>query len=81
MQNVGLVVAFRLVDQLCPGDALPQSNAFVAALFAQARLLSARIAELWEFPEAVTQAIEAAGRANAPPLAQAWTPAPKGSAR
>ena len=71
MQNVGLVVAFRLVDQLCPGDALPQSNAFVAALFAQARLLSARIAELWEFPEAVTQAIEAAGRANAPPLAQA----------
>jgi HD-like signal output (HDOD) protein len=71
MENVGLVVAFRLVDQLCPGDALPQSNAFVAALFAQARILSARIAELWEFPEPVAQAIEAAGNRDAPPLAQA----------
>ena len=71
MENVGLVVAFRLVDQLCPGDTLPHSDAFIAGLFAQARVLSARIAALWEFPEAVTQAIAAAGTSGAPPLAKA----------
>ncbi|MGZ8295487.1 MAG: HDOD domain-containing protein, partial [Telluria sp.] len=38
MANVGLVVAFRLIDQVCPEDeALPQSEEFIAALFAQAR--------------------------------------------
>jgi HD-like signal output (HDOD) protein len=71
MENIGLVVAFRLVDQLCPGDTLPHSDAFIAGLFDGARVLSARIAQLWEFPEAVTQAIEAAGRSEAPPLARA----------
>lgn len=71
MENVGLVVAFRLVDQLCPEDRLPQSDAFVAALFAQARLLSARIAALWDFPETVCRAIATAGDADAAPLARA----------
>jgi HD-like signal output (HDOD) protein len=71
MENVGLVVAFRLVDQLCPDEALPWSDAFIAGLFGQARILSARIAALWEFPETVAAAIEAAGRPDAPPLAQA----------
>lgn len=71
MENVGLVVAFRLIDQVCPEDQLPQSDAFVAALFAQARELSARIAELWEFPAPVAQAVEAAGRDDAPPPARA----------
>jgi HD-like signal output (HDOD) protein len=71
MENVGLVVAFRLIDQVYPEDQLPQSDAFVAALFAQARILSARIAELWEFPAPVAQAIEAAGRDGAPPPARA----------
>jgi HD-like signal output (HDOD) protein len=71
MENVGLVVAFRLIDQLCLDEALPWSDAFVAGLFAQARILSARIAALWDFPEAVAGAIEAAGRPDAPPLAQA----------
>ncbi|MEN3274221.1 MAG: hypothetical protein V7631_11 [Massilia sp.] len=71
MENVGLVVAFRLIDQVCPEDQLPHSDAFVAALFAQARILSARIAELWEFPAPVAQAIEAAGRDDAPPPARA----------
>lgn len=67
MANVGLVVAFRLIDQVCPEDeALPQSDEFIAALFAQARILSARITELWEFPDAVSGAIEHAGRADAP---------------
>ena len=71
MENVGLVVAFRIVDQVCPGDMLPHSDAFVAELFAQSRILSARIAALWEFPDAVTAAIGAAGSSGATPLAQA----------
>lgn len=69
MENVGLVVAFRQIDQMAAG-ALPQSDEFIAELFAQARILSARIAELWEFPESVTSAIGEAGQAGASPLAQ-----------
>lgn len=71
MENIGLVVAFRLIDQLCPGDTLPHSDAFIAELFAQSRVLSSRIGALWEFPDAVTQAIEAAGVNGRAPLAQA----------
>ena len=71
MENVGLVVAFRLVDQACAEDALPWSEPFIAGLFQHARILSARIAGLWEFPPAVAAAIETAGQADAPPLAEA----------
>jgi len=74
MANVGLVVAFRLVDQLSLEDTVPQSASFVPALFQQARLLSAGIAALWEFPEAVSAAIAASGSLDATgaaPLARA----------
>lgn len=74
MHNVGLIVAFRLIDQLYADAPLPHSTAFCAGLFAQARLLSARIGELWEFPVTVTAAIEQAGLPAAPatpPLAEA----------
>jgi len=75
MENVGLVVAMRVVDQACRvealPDALPWSDPFVAGLFAQARLLSARIAALWDFPGTVVDAIARAGQPDAPPLAQA----------
>ena len=72
MANVGLVVAFRLIDQMHAPDAFPQSDAFIAQVFAQARLLSVRIAELWEFPESVVRAIgHAAADVDADPQAQA----------
>ena len=71
MANVGLVVAFRLIDQMHAPDAFPQSEAFIAQVFAQARILSVRIAELWEFPESVTRAIGQAWQADADPQAQA----------
>ena len=74
MANVGLVVAFRLIDQMHAPDAFPQSDAFIAQVFAQARILSVRIAELWEFPASVTCAIAQAGAdasADADPQAQA----------
>ncbi len=71
MENVGLVVAFRLVDQLCPDEALPYSDQFIAGLFEQARILSARIAALWDFPQIVCEAIGSAGQDDAGALAQA----------
>jgi HD-like signal output (HDOD) protein len=71
MANVGLVVTFRLIDQLHAPEAFPQSDAFIAQVFAQARILSVRIAELWEFPESVTRAIAQAGQLDADAQAQA----------
>lgn len=71
MQNVGMIVAFRLIDQVAGTAPLPQSDAFARALLDSARSLSARIALLWELPPAVGQAILHAGQAGATPLAQA----------
>ena len=71
MANVGLVVAFRLIDQLHAPEAFPQSDAFIAQVFAQARILSVKIAELWEFPESVTRAIAQAGQLDADAQGQA----------
>jgi len=69
MENVGLVVAFRLLDQICGDQALPWSEEFVEGLFRHARTLSARITTLWEFPEAVAEAIEISGSPEARALA------------
>jgi HD-like signal output (HDOD) protein len=70
LHNVGLIVAFRLIDQIYAGAALPQCEQFSFALQTDARRLSARIAALWEFPDTVSDAIARAGTPGAPPLAQ-----------
>jgi HD-like signal output (HDOD) protein len=67
MQNVGLIVAFRL----CPDGAVPGSTEFSTQLFGYARRMSAAIARHWEFPQDVTDAIEQAGAPGAPHLARA----------
>jgi HD-like signal output (HDOD) protein len=71
MENVGLVVAMRIVDQHCADEALPHSDAFIASLFQHARILSGQIAALWDFPPAVVEAIGQAAREDAGPLGQA----------
>lgn len=71
MQNLGLIVAFRLMDQIAPAAALPQSEAFAHALLDDTRTLSSRIAAAWELPPPVGQAILQAGEPDATPLAQA----------
>jgi HD-like signal output (HDOD) protein len=71
MKNVGLIVAFRLMDQVYPDPAVPQSSGFIKALFITARSIAARIARLWDFPPGVVSAIEMEGMPDAPPLAQA----------
>jgi len=68
MQNVGLVVAFRLADRVCEDGKVPGSSEFGIRLLAGSRLLSAAIARHWEFPPEVADAI---GQANDGRLAQA----------
>ena len=70
LHHVGLIVALRLIDQIYTGPALPQSDEFGAPLVANTRVLSARIAALWEFPASVCNAIVDAGQPGASPLAQ-----------
>ncbi|MFL6675905.1 MAG: HDOD domain-containing protein [Massilia sp.] len=71
MQNVGLVVAFRLADRVNPDGKVPGSSAFGAKLFACSRQLSAGIATHWDFPQAVAGAIAQAGDPGDSKLAQA----------
>lgn len=57
MQNVGLIVAFRLSDQFCEDGKVPGSSAFGIELLACSRQLSSRIATHWDFPPEVGAAI------------------------
>lgn len=73
MHNIGLIVAFRIIDRVMPtgatpaaqAQALPESPAFCASLLEQARALSAVIAAEWNFPQSVVTAI---GTPRATPL-------------
>lgn len=58
MQNVGLVVACRIVDHVCEPENIPDSPGFQSALLDSARVLSCNIARHWDFPKSVIDAIE-----------------------
>lgn len=73
MHNVGLIVAFRLIDQIYEGDVLPQSELFCLRLFDQTRPLSGSIAGLWDFPRNVATAIAQSGLPGGPALARVLT--------
>jgi HD-like signal output (HDOD) protein len=70
MQNVGLVVAWRLAERTHPGS-VPDSPEFGAALLAAGREISAGIAGHWDFPADVCNAIARAGDPGEAVLAQA----------
>lgn len=57
LQNVGLIVAFRVADQVGDVASLCGSDAFRQAFALSARTLSQRIAVHWGFPPAVVQAL------------------------
>jgi len=57
LQNVGLMIAFRLVDRTGVTEKLPMSDSFQAAFFKQALLLTLHVGKQWEFPEKVLLAI------------------------
>jgi HD-like signal output (HDOD) protein len=71
MQDVGLVVAFRLADRVCQNGKVPASEAFGIELLARSRQLSAVIARHWDFPDKVADAIAQAGTPDGSSLAQA----------
>lgn len=70
MQNLGLQVAFQVADRVCEGK-VPGSSEFGVALFAASRQLSSVIANHWDFPPEVVEAIEQAGSPDGSHLAQA----------
>lgn len=57
VQNVGMIVALRIMDQLAKDDRSLGSELFCAELASVARGLSASIAREWHFPQSVTHAI------------------------
>jgi HD-like signal output (HDOD) protein len=71
MQNLGLMVAFRVADRVCEGGKMPRSSEFGARLLDCSRELSAGIAAHWEFPAEVCDAIAQAGAPGESHLAQA----------
>lgn len=70
MQDLGLMVAFRLCDRFCEAGKVPSSSEFGIALLAASRQLSAAIAAHWDFPQPVCDAIRHAGAADGPALAR-----------
>jgi len=57
VQNVGLIVSLRMMDQAGKDKPHLGSSLFCASLLRNARLLSCSIGQEWDFPEAVTLAI------------------------
>jgi HD-like signal output (HDOD) protein len=71
MKNVGLIIAFRLLDQVCEEPRFRYSRSFALAFTSAAATLSYRIAQRWGFPVEVVQALQQqAGGSKAPD----WTP-------
>lgn len=70
MQNVGMILAFRLADQTYDGAALPTAEHFRRQFLRHARRLSALTAAQWDLPPAIRQVLDAldtpeAGHPNA----------------
>lgn len=71
MQNLGLIVGFRLADRVCEDGKVPGSSDFGLQLLDEGRMLSAAIARHWDFPASVADAIAHAGDPGEENLAQA----------
>jgi len=70
MQNLGLVVAFRLAERAVENGKIPGSSDFGRRLFDVSRSLSSTIAAHWEFPPDVVEGIAGVGQPDASPLAR-----------
>ena len=70
MQNLGLVVAFRLAERAVENGKIPGSSYFGRRLFDVSRGLSSTIAAHWEFPPDVVEGIAGVGQPDASPLAR-----------
>ncbi len=61
VQNVGMIVALRVMDQVAKNDPSLGSELFCAQLVRDARQLSCSIGREWHFPESVTRALAEQG--------------------
>jgi HD-like signal output (HDOD) protein len=61
VQNVGLIVALRVLDGVAKNDASLGSELFCAQLVRDARALSCSIGREWHFPDAVVKALAEQG--------------------
>lgn len=66
IHNVGLIVALRVIDQMSDKAQPIGSPTFCNALGTFGRTLSANISREWNFPEAVTRAVQEADGSGAP---------------
>ncbi len=64
VQNVGLIVALRMMDQFAKGSNQLGSGMFCARLLHNARTLSCSIGKQWNFPQSVTRAIDEQARVH-----------------
>jgi HD-like signal output (HDOD) protein len=58
IKNVGLIIAFRLLDQVCEQPKFSYSRAFQQTFSSVAATLSYRIAQRWGFPSEVLVALQ-----------------------
>jgi HD-like signal output (HDOD) protein len=69
VQNVGLIVTLRIMDQMSKGEKELGSEMFCARLVRDARILTCSIGREWHFPESVVTAIgEQAGMRKGVPI-------------
>ncbi len=71
MKNMGLIISFRMLDQVCMDDKFKYSSSFQLAFASVATTLSYRIAQRWGFPPYVVQALQQQAGGSKP---IAWTP-------
>ncbi|MDE2427120.1 MAG: HDOD domain-containing protein, partial [Burkholderiales bacterium] len=71
MKNVGLIIAFRLLDQVCEQTRLKYSTSFQMIFSSVAATLSYRIAQRWEFPPHIIEALQQQAGGRKLPV---WTP-------
>jgi HD-like signal output (HDOD) protein len=70
MKNVGLIIAFRLFDQVCEQSKFIYSSTFHHAVASVAATISYRVAQRWDFPE---QSVLALQQQTGGSKAIAWT--------
>ncbi len=58
LQNMGLIIAFRALDQIMLVPAMPLATEFRLRFLHMAHILSFRIAQQWNFPDAVMAALQ-----------------------
>ena len=64
IQNVGLIVSLRVLDQMVDGKQKIGSETFCNEVIERCRTLSCSIAREWHFPESVVSAIAEQGNTN-----------------